>query len=195
MFTGIIEDTGILKSLKKDQDNIILEVSSKLSAGLKPDQSVAHNGVCLTITRNTKKNHYVTVVSESLKKSNLSELKPGDAINLERAVRYGARMDGHMVTGHVDHAGRILDIIPGDGSTEIRVDLPKKFRSLIVEKGSVALNGISLTVARLKKSHYSVFIIPYTWEHTNLYQLQTGDHINVEYDILGKYIQRLQQKV
>ncbi len=190
MFTGIIEEIGIVKSLKKDRGNIIFEVQSNLSSQLKSDQSVSHNGVCLTITKKTKQSHFVTAVKETLEKSNLQFLKIGEPINLERSMIFSARLDGHLVQGHVDHTAKVLKVTDHKGSKELQIELDKNDFHLVVEKGSICLNGISLTLSKLKKNSFCVVIIPYTLEHSNLKRIKPGDLINVEFDILGKYVRR-----
>lgn len=191
MFTGIIEETGIVKSLKKDKENLSIEIQSKLSSQLKVDQSVSHNGVCLTITKKTKQSHFVTAVKETLEKSNLRHLKKGSIINLERSLLFGGRLDGHLVQGHVDHSSKVVKVMDHAGSKEIQIELHKKDSNLVIEKGSVCINGISLTISKLKKNSFSVVIIPYTLEHTNMKQIKKGDLVNVEFDVLGKYVARI----
>lgn len=190
MFTGIIEEMGIIKSIKKDRDNIIFEVQSKISSQLKPDQSVAHNGVCLTITKKTKNTHFVTAVKETLEKSALRLLKIGSFVNLERSLIFGERMDGHLVQGHVDHTSKVIKITNYKGSKEFKIELERKDACYLVEKGSICLNGISLTISKLNKNSFSVVIIPYTLEHTNLKLIKKGDLLNIEFDILGKYVRK-----
>jgi riboflavin synthase len=191
MFTGIIEGIGIIKSIRKDGDNKIFEIQSSFSTQLKPDQSVSHNGVCLTITKKNKQCHFVTAVKETLQRSNLKYLSPGDEVNLERSMILGNRLDGHFVQGHVDTFSEILKIKDNKGSKELSIALRKKDSLYVVEKGSVCLNGISLTVSKLNKNSFQVAIIPYTLEHTNLKNIKPGDILNVEFDILGKYIHRI----
>lgn len=190
MFTGIIEEIGIINSLIKERGNLIIQIQSNISSQLKTDQSVSHNGVCLTVTKKTKHHHFVTAIRETLQITNLKYLTIGDFVNLERSLIVGSRLDGHFVQGHVDQASKVEDIIDNNGSKELIVALNKKHVDLVVHKGSVCLNGISLTISKIKKGSFSVEIIPYTLEHTNFKNIKTGDLINVEFDILGKYILR-----
>lgn len=189
MFTGIIETIGLIKSIKSDKFNLILEINSNLSSELKPDQSLAHDGVCLTITKANSKSHFVTAVKETLERTNLKEYKTGEYINLERSLMVGSRLDGHFVQGHIDRRSKILKIIEHNGSTEFQISLRKKDQIFVVEKGSICVNGVSLTISKLKKNYFSVVIIPYTLEHTNFKNLQKGNNVNIEFDILGKYVQ------
>ncbi len=191
MFTGIIETSGIIKSIKKNQSNLIFEIASPLSSELKPDQSVAHDGVCLTITSNNNKSHFVTAIKETLERTILQHYKTGSIVNLERSLMIGSRLDGHFVQGHIDCKSIINQIINHDGSVEIVIELDKKYRHLVVEKGSISINGVSLTVAKLRKKAFSVILIPYTLDHTNLKTMRKGQYVNVEFDMLGKYINRL----
>ncbi len=191
MFTGIIEVKGFVKSIKKDNENMTMEIQSGISNLLKPDQSVSHNGACLTVTKKTRNSHFVTAVKETLEKTNLRLLKTGDVINLERSLIMGMRLDGHFVQGHIDHTSKVTKVINHNGSKEIVVELARADHGLIVEKGSVCLNGVSLTVSKLKKNSFSVVIIPYTLEHTNLKNVKKGSLLNVEFDIFGKYVQRI----
>jgi riboflavin synthase len=188
MFTGIIECTGQIKSIQKDKANVIFEILSDISVHLKPEQSVSHDGVCLTIIRKTAKSHFVTAVKETLQKSTLSNYKKGDLVNLERSLQLGSRIDGHFIQGHVDCKSKITKAIEHKGSLEFRIHLTKKFSKLVVEKGSIAINGVSLTIAKTGIHYFSIVLIPYTLEHTNLKYLQKGDEVNIEFDILGKYI-------
>ncbi len=188
MFTGIIESVGIIKSIKKDGSNMLMEVKSSISKHLKIDQSVSHNGVCLTIIRRNTSSHFVVLVQETLARSNFGELKPGSKINLERAMNLKSRLDGHMVLGHVDKTSRLLKMETNQGSWTLKFELSKEDRPLIVEKGSICLNGISLTISACRKKFFTVDIIPYTWKHTNIHQIAEGDSVNIEFDILGKYI-------
>lgn len=190
MFTGIIESLGRVKSVQKDKNNLQIEIASPLSKSLKIDQSVSHDGVCLTIIKKSKTSHLVTAVSETLQKTNLSKLKVGSMINLERALHLNSRLDGHLVSGHVDCTSKLLNINKLSGSTELEFELRKEFANLIISKGSITINGISLTVSKLKHKSFKVVIIPFTWEHTNLKYLKTGAPANIEFDMIGKYILR-----
>ncbi|MCH8545966.1 MAG: riboflavin synthase [Cryomorphaceae bacterium] len=195
MFTGIIEDLGVVTSLEKEGTNVHIEIESKLASELKIDQSIAHNGVCLTVVDFPEKDKYVvTAIQETLKKSNLGDLSIGDKVNLERCLRAGDRLDGHMVQGHVDTTAICEDIRDENGSWVFRFSHKNDDHFITVEKGSVCVNGISLTVVDSHSSGFSVAIIPYTYEHTNLHTLKIGDRINVEFDILGKYIAKLNQR-
>ncbi len=191
MFTGIIETTGVLKSISKQKNNLYLEIQSEISKQLKVDQSVSHNGICLTVVKKTNKTHFVTAVKETIDKSNIGALQLGDLINLERALVLGDRLDGHLVSGHIDRKSKIINQRDQNGSTEFIIELDPHFKKFIIEKGSITINGISLTVSKLKNKTFSVFIIPYTLEHTNLKLIKKGDFVNVEFDIIGKYIHRM----
>lgn len=188
MFTGIIETTGRIASVEKEGTNYVFTVTSPLSAKLKIDQSVAHDGVCLTVTQVKGKQHTVTAVKETLNRSALGSWKKGTVVNLERSLLADSRIDGHFVQGHVDTVTKILSVKAQNGSWVFTFRLPEKYRLLIVEKGSVTVNGISLTVSGLEKDKFSVTVIPYTFEHTNLSGLGKGSTVNIEFDILGKYV-------
>lgn len=190
MFTGIVEATGILKSTEKDGNNIHFFVESEISDELHPDQSVAHDGVCLTVTRLAPGGHWVTAVAETLQKTNLSEWATGREINLERAIKLGDRLDGHLVQGHVDGVAVCIDKKETGGNCLFRFEFPEKFAALIIEKGSVCVNGVSLTAFDVAINQFSVTIIPYTLTHTSLENLLTGQKVNLEYDLLGKYFLR-----
>ncbi len=191
MFTGIIEALGIVSELKKDLGNLHITVISSIAAELKIDQSVAHNGVCLTIVEAGEKHHTVTAIEETLNKTNLGELKVGDLINLERCMQLNARLDGHIVQGHVDQTGVCTNLNILDGSWEYTFEYNSSLGNVTVEKGSICVNGISLTVVNSKANCFSVAIIPYTFEHTNLKQVTIGKTVNLEFDIIGKYVARL----
>lgn len=195
MFTGIVEDLGKVEALEKEGSNLHLSVSSSLCKELKIDQSVAHNGVCLTVVDiDLQKSIYkVTIIDESLKKSNLGELKLGDKINLERAAQLNSRLDGHMVQGHVDQTGTCSSITSQGGSWVFRFQFKKSDQTLIVDKGSICINGVSLTVVQCKDDWFEVAIIPYTYEHTTFHQLKEGDRVNLEFDIIGKYFLKYAQ--
>ena len=193
MFTGIIETLGFVKSIQMLKGNLQIEIASTLSKSLRIDQSVSHNGICLTVIKQSKTKHIVTAVQETLEKTNLSKLKAGDSINLERAMLLNSRLDGHLVTGHVDGTSKLLKINKLSGSTELEFELKKEFAKLIISKGSICINGISLTVSKLKQKSFKVVIIPYTWDHTNLKNLNPGALVNIEFDLIGKYIIRSKQ--
>ncbi|MGO4288850.1 riboflavin synthase [Chitinophaga sp. RAB17] len=190
MFTGIIETLAEVVSTRKDGGNLVITIQTPLAGELKIDQSVAHNGVCLTVT-NIQGDTYETVaVAETLQKTNLGQLTPTQFVNLERAMVFNGRIDGHLVQGHVDSVGECISCQEQDGSWLYRFRYPKEFAALIVEKGSICLNGISLTVFDVTNDEFSVAIIPYTYEHTNVSKIKPGVLINLEFDILGKYVAR-----
>ena len=192
MFTGIIETTGKITGVEKKGSNKIFYVESSLCAELKPDQSVSHNGVCLTVEEVKGNTHRVSAIEETLLKTNLNNWLINDTINLERCLPMNGRIDGHIVQGHVDTLAECTHIIKKEGSTEFSFKIDKKYAGLIIEKGSICLNGISLTIYNIGLNCFSVAIIPYTFEHTNMQQIKTGSLVNIEFDLLGKYIQRLQ---
>jgi riboflavin synthase len=191
MFTGIIETTGIVTDIIINGSNKIFWIESSISTELKIDQSLAHNGACLTVEEIKNKLHRLTAVEETLLKTNLDTWKKGSVINLERSLTLASRLDGHVVQGHVDTTAKCINIIEKNGSYEYTFSFDTKFASLIIEKGSVAVNGISLTVFNVKKDHFTVAIIPYTFEHTNIKYLQTGNDVNIEFDMIGKYVNRI----
>ena len=191
MFTGIIETLGKLKDIRVDNGNLNFTVQSDISHEFKIDQSVSHNGVCLTVVNITDGTHTVTAVEETLLKSNLGRLKVGDFINLERCMQVNGRLDGHIVQGHVDQTARCIKVIELAGSWEYTFTYDPTVGNITVEKGSICLNGISLTVFNSQKNSFSVAIIPYTFEYTNMQQLREGDTVNLEFDIIGKYVAKL----
>ena len=191
MFTGIIEDLGILKKIEKDGGNINLYFKSKLTQELKIDQSLSHNGVCLTVVSVVNDIYKVTAVKETLKKSSLGELKVSSLVNLERAMKSNARLDGHYVQGHVDQIGKCLNVKETDGSWCYEFEYDKTSSNITIEKGSIAVNGVSLTVVDSKLDSFSVAIIPYTYNNTNFKKIQKGDIVNIEFDMIGKYISKL----
>ncbi len=191
MFTGIIEDLGTVTHLKREGGNLHITIKSNIGQELKVDQSVAHNGVCLTVTSVIKGEYTITAIKETLSKSNLSSLKIGDKINLERAMKLGDRLDGHIVQGHVDQIGICKSILKEKGSWVFRFEYDKIPNNITIEKGSITVNGVSLTVVDSKTNTFSVAIIPYTFEHTNFKSIKVGDIVNLEFDVLGKYIQKL----
>lgn len=195
MFTGIIEGVGKLIKAEKDQSNLHLWIEADFCDELKIDQSVAHNGVCLTVVDFKDGLYKVTAIEETLQKTNFNTLKEGDLINLERCLQFNGRIDGHIVQGHVDQTGKIVSIENQNGSFFVTVEYDEASSgNVTVEKGSICLNGISLTVVDSKVGQFSVAIIPYTWEFTNLNQVKVGDTMNLEFDILGKYVKRLFQQ-
>ena len=191
MFTGIIENLAIVERITKDQGNIHLTVKSDLTKELKIDQSLAHNGVCLTVVNIEDDNYTVTAIKETLDKSNLGELKTGDNINLERAMLLGERLDGHIVQGHVDQTAICTNVEEQDGSWMYSFKYNPSTENITIEKGSITVNGTSLTVVDSKKDSFSVAIIPYTYEHTNFSTFQKGSIVNLEFDVLGKYVSKL----
>ncbi len=194
MFTGIIETLGTITKLQMELGNLHITVKSDISSELKIDQSVAHNGVCLTVVGLGNGTHTVTAIEETLNKTNLHELKVGDLVNLERCMQMNARLDGHIVQGHVDQTAVCTAFQSLDGSWEYTFEYDAASGNVTVEKGSICINGISLTVVNSKNNSFSVAIIPYTYEHTNLQQVRVGSTVNLEFDIIGKYVARLMQR-
>jgi len=193
MFTGIIETLGIVKRVIKDEENLHLTVQSSITNELKIDQSVAHNGVCLTVVDIIDNQYTVTAIKETLDKTNISDLKVGDEVNLERAMKLGARLDGHIVQGHVDRVGLCKSIKDQKGSTVFTFSYEFDGSNITIEKGSITINGVSLTVVNSKKDEFSVAIIPYTLAHTTFKDFEVGSKINLEFDVIGKYVARLSQ--
>ncbi|MCL4166455.1 UNVERIFIED_CONTAM: hypothetical protein GTU68_042883 [Idotea baltica] len=191
MFTGIIEELGIVKQLNENLDNLEITIQSNFTSELKIDQSVAHNGVCLTVVDIAKKNYTVTAIKETLDKTNLNTICIGDNINLERAMKLGERLDGHIVQGHVDQTGVCTNIKNASGSWVFTFEYNNKEKNVTIEKGSITINGVSLTVVNSKKNAFSVAIIPYTFEHTNFRDFKKGTIVNLEFDVIGKYVTRL----
>ena len=193
MFTGIIEQLGKVEKLEKNGSNITLTVSAALTSELKIDQSLSHSGICLTVENIAGNTYTVTAIEETLKKTNLGSWKEGTIINLERCLRFDGRLDGHIVQGHVDTVGHCIEIIEKNGSWEYIISFDKKFASLIIEKGSISLNGISLTIFNITENSFTVAIIPYTYEHTNMHTLHVNDEVNIEFDMIGKYVNRVNE--
>jgi riboflavin synthase len=191
MFTGIIESTGKIISITQDRTNVHFKIESNISSELKIDQSISHNGVCLTVTSVDGNVHSVTAIDETLKKSSLGKLAVGDLVNLERCMIANGRFDGHVVQGHVDQTGICTSAKDENGSWLYDFDYDPSLGNVTVEKGSIAVNGVSLTCFNSKGNAFSVAIIPYTYEHTNFNQLKKGDTVNLEFDIIGKYVKRL----
>lgn len=198
MFTGIIEEIGEIVAVKKEGTNIHFTIKSKLSKSLKIDQSVSHNGVCLTVVkkdlpagRHGNASHVVTAIKETLDITTLSQLKKGSKINLELAMQGGARLDGHMVQGHVDQTATVTKIEEQNGSWDFHFEFDDKSKFSLVDKGSVCIDGTSLTVVKSKKKKFSVSIIPYTFKHTIFSTYKVGTQVNIEFDIIGKYVERL----
>jgi len=190
MFTGIIEKIATVVSLEKKGTNLNIRFSTTLSKELKIDQSVAHNGVCLTVIETDQDSYTVTAVKETLEKTNISDLEIGDEVNIERCMQLGGRLDGHIVQGHVDSTATCTDI-KEEGGSWLYFFSHKESEHFTVEKGSVCVNGVSLTVCNSKDTGFSVAIIPYTFEHTNFKNLKLGDEVNIEFDIVGKYISKM----
>lgn len=190
MFTGIIENLAKIISINKSKSNLDITLSSSLTSEFKIDQSISHNGICLTITNIDGNNYTVTAIEETINKTTINNWKKGDFVNLERAMKLGDRLDGHMIQGHVDQIGTCVDFTMKDGSWEYVIQYEKS-ENITVEKGSIAVNGVSLTVIDSKTSSFKVAIIPYTYEHTNFKTLRKGDLINLEFDILGKYLYKM----
>lgn len=191
MFTGIIEETGIITRLTPDQGNLHIMVKASMTPQLKIDQSVSHNGVCLTVVALEGEEYTVTAIRETLEKTNLNSLKEGDPVNLERAMKLGDRLDGHIVQGHVDQIATCTRIRETDGSNEFRFEYDPALKHITIEKGSITINGVSLTVVDSKRDSFSVAIIPYTFQHTTFKNLKEGDLVNLEFDVIGKYVSRL----
>ena len=194
MFTGIIETLGKITYLSAEQGNLHITVESAISNELKIDQSVAHNGVCLTVVAVADGKHTVTAIEETLNKTSLGHLKTGEPVNLERCMQMNARLDGHIVQGHVDQTATCIDFKELDGSWEYTFEYDATIGNVTVEKGSICVNGISLTVVNSHANSFSVAIIPYTFEHTNLHNVRVGSVVNLEFDIIGKYVARLMQR-
>lgn len=194
MFTGIIETLGKITDLRNEQGNLHITVESAIVNELKIDQSVAHNGVCLTVVGLTDAAHTVTAIEETLNKTSLGHLKVGEPVNLERCMQMNARLDGHIVQGHVDQTAICTKFTELDGSWEYTFEYDAATGNVTVEKGSICVNGISLTVVNSGPNYFSVAIIPYTYEHTNLHNVREGSLVNLEFDIIGKYVARLMQR-
>ena len=191
MFTGIIEDLGIVKNLQSEGSNLHITLSSKLTPELKIDQSVAHNGVCLTVVSTQENNYTVTAIEETLQKTNLSNLHVNEAVNLERAMILGSRLDGHIVQGHVDQTATCTGVEQKEGSWIFTFEYDSTLNNVTIEKGSITVNGVSLTVVNSLKNSFSVAIIPYTYEHTSFNSFEIGTIVNLEFDVIGKYVKRL----
>jgi riboflavin synthase len=191
MFTGIIESLGRVEKVEVHGTNKTFYIASPLSVSFKIDQSVSHNGVCLTVEAVENGVHRVTAIEETLMKSNLDEWQRGDVVNIEQCMQMNGRLDGHIVQGHVDATALCIERKDLNGSWEFRFRIPEEFTTLIIEKGSIAVNGISLTVFNVGSDTFSVAIIPYTFEHTNMQYVYEETTVNIEFDIIGKYIQRM----
>lgn len=193
MFTGIIEEVGEIEAIERDKENLHLHVRARCTPELKVDQSVAHNGVCLTVVAIKEDVYQVTAIKETLEKTNLGELRQGDLVNLERGMRLGDRLDGHIVQGHVDQTATCTGISDQQGSTLFSFEFDPVIGNFTIEKGSITVNGVSLTVVDSGKNSFSVAIIPYTLENTTFKQLQVGSRVNLEFDVIGKYVARLHE--
>ena len=192
MFTGIVESLGEITNINLDQGNVDFTVKSDISKELKVDQSVSHSGVCLTVVDINNDSHTVTAVKETLDKSSLKNFKLGDSINLERAMKLGERLDGHMVQGHVDGVAKCLEVNLNQGSWIYKFEFDKSNESLLIEKGSICINGVSLTVFNIVDNKFDVTIIPYTYENTSFKELKKEDLVNIEFDMIGKYLSRFE---
>jgi riboflavin synthase len=191
MFTGIIETLGIIKDIQKENENLHITISSSITNELKIDQSVAHNGVCLTVIAIENDTYTVTAIKETIEKTNVGDWRGSDVVNLERAMKLGDRLDGHIVQGHVDQIGVCKSIEETDGSWKFTFEYDKTLNNLTIEKGSITVNGVSLTVVDSKINEFSVAIIPYTFQHTNFNTFKVGTKINLEFDVIGKYVTKL----
>lgn len=194
MFTGIIEDLGVVKHIKKDLDNLHITIKSELTPELKIDQSVSHNGICLTVVDLKMETYTVTAIKETLNKTNLNSLMINDTVNLERSLKIGDRLDGHIVQGHVDQIGTCINVEEENGSWLYTFEYDNRLGNITIEKGSITINGVSLTVVNSKENAFSVAIIPYTYLHTNFNSFEKDTLVNLEFDVIGKYVARLQGK-
>jgi len=193
MFTGIVESLGKITNINLEEGNVDFTIESSISKELKIDQSVSHNGVCLTVVDVKNDTHTVTAVKETLDKSSLKNFNEGDSMNLERAMKLGERLDGHMVQGHVDGVAKCIEVNLNEGSWIYKFEFDKNWQSLLIEKGSVCINGVSLTVFGINDNTFCVTIIPYTFENTSFKELKPGDLVNIEFDMIGKYLSRFYQ--
>jgi riboflavin synthase len=191
MFTGIIEEVATVVKTQKDNENLHLTINSNITQELQIDQSVAHNGVCLTVVALEGQQYTVTAIKETLEKSNIGDLKVGSQVNLERAMKLGARLDGHIVQGHVDQIAQCIEVKQEEGSWRYRFEYDSTLGNITIEKGSITVNGVSLTVVDSEKNSFGVAIIPYTYENTGFKSLKKGDWVNLEFDVVGKYVQKL----
>jgi len=193
MFTGIIENIGSIVALKKDKSNLHISIKSDITSELRIDQSIAHNGVCLTVVALDKKSntYTVTAIDETLTKTNFRSIQVGDNVNLERAMKLGDRLDGHIVQGHVDQTGKCITIQNENGSWLFTFEYDSSKDNITIEKGSITINGVSLTVVNSQKNQFSVAIIPFTYEHTNFGTIKIKDTVNLEFDVIGKYVAKI----
>jgi len=193
MFTGIIEEIGKVVAVEKVKGNVNLSITAAMTPELKIEQSVAHNGVCLTVVSIKDNIYTVTAVQETLLKTTIGVLSKGDPVNLERGMKLGDRLDGHLVQGHVDQTATCIEVAEKNGSWHFTFEYDPSIGNLTIEKGSITVNGVSLTVVNSKKNEFSVAIIPYTYEHTNFKNLREGDLVNLEFDVIGKYVKRIKE--
>lgn len=191
MFTGIIETLGVIQEVKKDKGNVHITIASSITDELQIDQSVAHNGICMTVVAISKNLYTVTAIGETVKKTNISYWKSGDIVNLERAMKLGDRLDGHIVQGHVDQIGNCISVKETNGSWYYTFEYDETIKNITIEKGSITVNGASLTVVDSRNNQFSVAIIPYTFENTNFKTFEVGTKVNLEFDLIGKYISKL----
>ncbi|WP_300433740.1 riboflavin synthase [Christiangramia sp.] len=191
MFTGIVEELGKITRIKKSGSNLDLTIRAKMTPELKIDQSVSHNGVCLTVVSIEENEYTVTAIQETLEKTNLGKLKKNALVNLERGMKLGDRLDGHIVQGHVDQTATCKNVKEREGSWEFTFDYDPEIGNITIEKGSITINGVSLTVVNSKQNEFSVAIIPYTFNNTTFNQLKQGDLVNLEFDVIGKYVKRI----
>ena len=191
MFTGIVEEVGKIRKLIKESTNLHIEVEARMTPELKIDQSVSHNGVCLTVVSIKDHQYTVTAIEETLNKTNLDHLAEGDFVNLERGMKIGDRLDGHIVQGHVDQTAKCTDVKDIDGSWQFTFEYDPSLNNITIEKGSITINGVSLTVVNSKRNSFSVAIIPYTFENTTFKKIEKGSIVNLEFDVIGKYVKRI----
>ncbi|MEJ5264783.1 MAG: riboflavin synthase [Bacteroidales bacterium] len=196
MFSGIVEEAAVVKRLEREEENLHITLTCSFVDELHIDQSIAHNGVCLTVVNinRDEKTYTVTAVKETLLKSNLGLLKPGDKVNLERSMLMNGRIDGHIVQGHVDQTGECIEVIEAGGSWYYTFRYDPSLKNITVEKGSIAVNGVSLTIVNSQHDSFQVAIIPYTYHHTNFHQITKGSIVNLEFDIIGKYVAKLMEQ-
>jgi riboflavin synthase len=195
MFTGIIETLGVIHQIEKEEDNLHITVDATITPELKIDQSVAHNGICLTVVAIDSGFYTLTAIGETINKTTISNWKKGDVINLERAMKLGDRLDGHIVQGHVDQIATCISVDETNGSWLYTFQYDESLQNITIEKGSITVNGVSLTVVNSKKNEFSVAIIPYTYENTNFNTFEVGTKVNLEFDVIGKYVSKLFAKV
>lgn len=195
MFTGIIETLGVIHQIEKEEDNLHITVDATITPELKIDQSVAHNGICLTVVAIDYSFYTLTAIGETINKTTISNWKKGDIINLERAMKLGDRLDGHIVQGHVDQIATCISVDETNGSWLYTFQYDESLQNITIEKGSITVNGVSLTVVNSKKNEFSVAIIPYTYENTNFNAFEVGTKVNLEFDVIGKYVSKLFAKV